>query len=98
VVLYGCETRSLTLRKEHRLKIFENWVPRRIFGQRRDEVTGGLRRLHDEELHNTSTYSSSSTIRMTKSRRMRWTQKVTRRGEKRNPYSQRKETTRKTKT
>jgi hypothetical protein len=50
VVLYGCETWSLTLREEHRLRVFENRVLRRIFGQKRDEVTGEWRRLHNEEL------------------------------------------------
>jgi hypothetical protein len=51
VVLYGCETWSLTLRKELRLKVFENRVLRRIFGPKRDEVTGEWRKLHNEELH-----------------------------------------------
>jgi hypothetical protein len=51
VVLYGCETLSLTLREEHRLRVFENRVHRRIFGTKRDEVTGGWRELHNEELH-----------------------------------------------
>jgi hypothetical protein len=50
VVLYGCETWSLTLRKEHRLRVFENKVLRRIFGPKRDEVTGEWRKLHNEEL------------------------------------------------
>jgi hypothetical protein len=52
VVLYGYETWSLTLREEHRLGVFENRVLRRIFGKKRDEVTGGWRKLHNEELHN----------------------------------------------
>jgi hypothetical protein len=52
VVLYGCETWSLTLREEHRLRVFENRVLRRIFGPKRYEVTGGWRKLHNEELHN----------------------------------------------
>jgi hypothetical protein len=52
VVLYGCETCSLTLREEHRLIVFENRVLRRIFGPKRDEVTGQWRRLHSGELHN----------------------------------------------
>jgi hypothetical protein len=52
VVLYGCETWSLILREEHRLRVFENRVVRRIFGPKRDEVTGGWRKLHSEELHN----------------------------------------------
>jgi hypothetical protein len=49
---YGCETCSLTLREEHRLRVFENRVLRKIFGPKRDEVTGGWRKLHNEELHN----------------------------------------------
>jgi hypothetical protein len=52
VALYGCETSSLTLREEHRLRVFENRVLRRIFGPKRDEVTGDWRKLHNEELHN----------------------------------------------
>jgi hypothetical protein len=52
VVLYGCETWSLTLREEHRLRVFENRVLRRIFGPKRDEVTGGWTKLRNEELHN----------------------------------------------
>jgi hypothetical protein len=68
--LYGCETWSLTLREEHRLRVFQNRLLRRIFGPKRDEVTGGWRKLHNEELHNL--YSSPSIIRMMKSRRMRW--------------------------
>jgi hypothetical protein len=59
VVLYGFETWSPALRKERRLSVFENRVLRRIFGPKRDEVTGGCRKLHNEELHNF--YSSSST-------------------------------------
>jgi hypothetical protein len=51
VVLYRCETWSLTLREEHRLRVFENRVLRRIFEPRRDEVTGGWRKLHNEELN-----------------------------------------------
>jgi hypothetical protein len=58
------------LRKEHRLRVFENRVLRRIFGPKRDEVTGGWRKLHNEEHHNL--YSSPSIIRMIKSSRMRW--------------------------
>jgi hypothetical protein len=52
VVLYGCETWSLTLRQEHRLRVFENRVLRRMFGPKRDQVTGDRRKLHNEELHN----------------------------------------------
>jgi hypothetical protein len=51
VVLYGCETWSLTLREEHRLRVFENKMLRRIFGPKMDEVTGELRRLHNEQLY-----------------------------------------------
>jgi hypothetical protein len=51
LVLYGCETWSLTLREEHRLRVLENRVLRRIFGPKRDEVTGGWRKLHNEKLH-----------------------------------------------
>jgi hypothetical protein len=70
VVLYGCETWSLTLREEHRLRMFENRVLRRIFGPKRDEVTGEWRKLHNEELH--ILYSSPNIIRQIKSRRIRW--------------------------
>jgi hypothetical protein len=63
-VLYRCEKWSLTLREEYRLRVFENRVLRRIFGSKRDEVTGGWRKLHSEELHDF--YSSSSIIRMMK--------------------------------
>jgi hypothetical protein len=78
VVLYGCETWSLTLREEHRLKVFENRVLIRIFGLRRDEVTEGWRKLHNEELH--ELYSSPNVIRIIKSRRMRWAENVARMG------------------
>jgi hypothetical protein len=69
VVIYGCETWSLTVREEHKLRVFENRVLRRIFGPKRDGVTGGWRKLHNEELHNV--YSSPSIIRIIKSRKMR---------------------------
>jgi hypothetical protein len=68
VVLYGCETCSLTLREVHRLKLIESRVLRRIFGPKRDEVTGGWRKLHNGELHNM--YSSPNIIRTIKSRRI----------------------------
>jgi hypothetical protein len=84
VVLYGCETWSLTLREEHRLRWVKNRVLRRMFGPRRDEVTGGWRKLHNKELHDL--YSSPSIIRKVKSRRMRWAGHVARMGEKRNAY------------
>jgi hypothetical protein len=61
---------ALTLREEHRLRVFENRVLWRIFGLKRDEVTGGWRKLHNEELHNL--HSSRSVSRMIKSRRRRW--------------------------
>jgi hypothetical protein len=64
VVFYGCETWSLTLREEHRLRVFENRVLRRIFGPKRDEATGEWRKLHSEELHNL--YSSPDIIRQVK--------------------------------
>jgi hypothetical protein len=78
VVLYGCETWSLTLREEHKLCVFENRM------LRRDEVSGGWRKLHNEEVHNL--YSSPNIIRMIKSRRMRWAGHVARMGEPRNAY------------
>jgi hypothetical protein len=65
VFLYGCETGSLTLREEHRLRVYENRVLRRIFVPKRDEVTGDWRKLHNEELHNS--YSSTYIIRMIRS-------------------------------
>jgi len=66
VVLYGCETWSLTLRGERKLRVFENMVLRRIFGPRRDEVTGEWRRLHNEELNDL--YCSLNIVRIIKSR------------------------------
>jgi hypothetical protein len=83
-VLYGCETWSLILRQEYKLRVFENRVLRRVFGPKRNEVTGGWRKLHNEELHNL--YSSPSLMRIIKSRRMRWAGHVARMGEKRNVY------------
>jgi hypothetical protein len=74
VFLYGCETCSLTLREAHRLRVFDNKVLRRIFGPKRDEVTGEWRKLHNEELHDL--YSSPSIIRIIKARSMRWTGRV----------------------
>jgi hypothetical protein len=68
-VLYGCQTWSLTLKKEHRLRVFENRVLWRIFGPKRVEVMGDWRNLHNE-LHDL--YLSPSIIRMIKSKRMRW--------------------------
>jgi hypothetical protein len=84
VVLYGCKTWSLTLREEHRLKVSENRVLRRIFGPKTDKVTGEWRKLHGEELHNL--YSSTYTIRQIKSRRMRGAGHVERMVEERKLY------------
>jgi hypothetical protein len=84
VVLYGCETWSLAVREEHKLRVFENRMLRIIFGPKRDGVTGGWRKLHNEDFHNL--YSSPSIIRIIKSRRMRWVGHVVRMGEKRNVY------------
>jgi hypothetical protein len=82
VVLYGYKTWSLTLRDEHRLRVFENRVLRRIFGRKRDEVMGEWRKLHHEELRDL--YSSPSIIKLIKLRRMRWVNHVARMGEKGN--------------
>jgi hypothetical protein len=69
VVLYGCETLSLTLRGEHRLRVFEIRVLGRLFGQKREEIIGDWRKLHNAELHNL--YCMPNKIRMIKSRRVR---------------------------
>jgi hypothetical protein len=82
--LYGCETWSLIVREKHRLRVLENSVLRRIFGPKRDAVTRGWRKLHNEKLHNL--YSSPSIIRIIKSRRKRWAGHVARKKEKRNIY------------
>jgi hypothetical protein len=67
VVLYVCEAWSITLREEHRLRVLENRVLRRIFGPKREEVAGGWRRLHNEKLH--KLFASQNINRVTKSRR-----------------------------
>jgi hypothetical protein len=82
--LYVCETWPLKLREEHRLRVFENRVLRRLFGTLVDEVTGEWRKLHNGELHNL--YSSPDIVRQIKSRRMRWAGHVARTGEGRNVY------------
>ena len=84
VVLYGCETWSLTLREERKLRVFENMELRRIFGPRSDKVTGEWRRLHNEELNDL--YSSPNTVWVIKSRRMRWAGHVARMGEEKGVY------------
>ena len=80
VVQYGCETWSLTLREERRLRVFENRVLRRVFRPKRDEVTGEWRKLHNEEL--SDLYSLPNIVRVVKSRRMTWTGHVARMGER----------------
>ena len=79
VVLYECETWSLTLTEERRLRVFENRVSRRVFEPKRDEVTGEWRKLHNEELRDL--YSLPNMVRVVKSRRMRWAGHVARMGE-----------------
>ena len=74
LVLYGCETWSLILREERRLKVFEKRVLRRIFGRKRNEVTGKWRRLHNGEFYDL--YSLINIIRMVYSRRIRWARHV----------------------
>jgi len=78
VVLYGCKTWSLTLREERRLRVFENRVLRRVFGPKRDEVTGKWRKLHNEEL--SDLYCSPNIVRVVKSRKMIWVGHVARMG------------------
>ena len=79
VVLYGCETWSLTLREERKLRVFENMVLRRIFVPRRDEVTGEWRILHNEKLNDL--YSSPNIAQVINSRRMKWAGHVALMGE-----------------
>jgi len=84
IVWYGCETWSLTLRERGKLRVFENTVLRRIFGPKRDEVTGEWRRLHNEKLNDS--YSSPNIVWVIKSRRMRWAGQVSCMGEERGVY------------
>jgi hypothetical protein len=81
VVLYRCEIWSLILREECRLRVFENRVLRRVFGPKRDEVTGEWRKLHNEELNDL--YFLPNIVRVVKSRRMSWAWHVARMGEDR---------------
>ena len=78
-VLYGCETSSLTLREERRMRVFENRMLRRIFGPRRDGATGEWRKLHNEELNDL--YCSPNIVRVTKKRILKWMQHVAHIGE-----------------
>jgi hypothetical protein len=78
VVLYGCETWSLTLREELRLRVFENRLLRRVFGPKRDEITGEWRNLHNELC---DLYSVPNIVRVVKSRSMSWAGHVARMGE-----------------
>jgi hypothetical protein len=82
--LYGCETWSLTLREEHRLRAFANGVAIRIYAPKKDEVTGEWRKFHNEVLHILN--SSPDIIRRIKTWRMRWTGSVARMGEERKVY------------
>jgi hypothetical protein len=84
VVLYGCETLSLTMREERRLRVFENRVLRWVFGPKRDEVTGKWKRLHNEELYDL--YPSPNIVQVMKSRRLRWRGHVAGMGERRGAY------------
>jgi hypothetical protein len=81
VVLYGCESWSLTLREECRLRVFENRVLRRIFGPKREKVTGEWGRVHNKELY--VLHSSPNIIRVIKSRRLRWVGHTARIGQRR---------------
>jgi hypothetical protein len=80
----GCETWSLALWEQHRLRVFENRVLRRVFGPKRDEVTGEWRKLHNKEIHDI--YSSINIISQIKSRRMRWAGHAARMGKERRVY------------
>ena len=83
-MLYGCETWSLTLRGEHRVRVLKNKVLRKIYGAKRDSIAGELRKLRNAELH--AFYYSPNIIRNLKSRRLRWAGHVQRMGQSRNAY------------
>jgi len=83
-LVHGCETWSLTLREESRLRVFENRVLGRIFGVKRDEVKREWRKVHNEELNDL--YSSPNIVRVITSRRMRWAGHVARMWERRGVY------------
>jgi hypothetical protein len=87
VILYGCETWSLTLRDGNRLRVFEDKLLRRIFGPKRDEVTEDRRKPCNQELHTLYAYSSPNIMRRIKSRKMRWAGYVARMGEMRSVYN-----------
>ena len=84
VVLYGCETWSLTLTVEHTLRVSEKRVLRKIFGHKRDEVTGEYIRLHNKEIYDL--YSSQNVNRVMMSRGMRWTGHVVNMADRRRAY------------
>ena len=84
VVVYGCKCWSLTLREECRHRMFENRVLERIFGPKRDEVTGEWRKLHNEKLNDQ--YSSPNINRVIKSRKLRWAGHVVLMGDGRDAY------------
>jgi hypothetical protein len=84
VVFYGCGTWSFTLREEHRSRVSENRVRRRVFGAEREKVAGGWRRLHNEKLHNL--YASPNIVRVIKSRKTKWAGHVALMGVVRNVY------------
>jgi hypothetical protein len=84
VILYGCETWYAALREAHKLRVLENRMLRRILGPKSDEVTGGWRKLHNEELHDL--YSSPNILRIVKLKRMRSVGHVARMGDKRKVY------------
>ena len=81
---YFGTTCAMDLREEHRLRVFQNRVLRRIFGPKRDEITGEWRKLHNEEFNDL--FSSPNVVRVIRSRRMGWDGHVARMGESRGLY------------